>query len=61
MRVVMLGVFAALALVACTPEGQVNKAKQSRSEDLIQEQQREQERSRVIQDSQRVIPPTTTR
>jgi hypothetical protein len=61
MRVVMLGVLTALALAGCTPEGAVNKAKQTRSEELLQEQQREQERNRIIQDSQQQRLPSTTR
>ena len=59
MRVMMLGVLMAVAFAGCTPEGQVNKAKQSTSEELRQEQLREQERARVLQDSQRAVPPTT--
>ena len=61
MRVMMLGVLAALVLVGCTPEGAVNKAKQTPDQQIQEGLQREQERSRIIQDSQRAIPPTTTR
>jgi len=48
-----------LALPACTDESQPNKARQSTTDQILQEQQREQERNRVIQDSIRSTLPTT--
>ena len=53
---------ALLSLPGCTPEDQPNKARQSTTDQILQQQQREQERNRVIQDSIRpTLPSTTTR
>jgi len=62
MRVITAALLAALmvpVLAACTEEGAVNKARQTREQELRQEQQRELERSRIIQDTQRPALPST--
>ena len=51
MRTVIVAILAALALAACTQEeGAVNKARVTPQQQLLQEQQRQMERDRVIQE-----------
>lgn len=61
MRVVMSGILVVIALCGCAEEGAVNKARQSREQNIMQEQQRQQERDRIIQEAPRTSLPTTTR
>jgi hypothetical protein len=58
MRVVMLGVVLVMTVAGCTPEGQVNKAKQTTTEELRQEQIRQIERDRVLQEQRQTVPST---
>jgi hypothetical protein len=51
MRLVALGIMTCLALTACTQEeGAVNKARVTPQQQLLQEQQRQIDRDRVIQE-----------
>jgi uncharacterized lipoprotein YbaY len=60
MRVLALGILAAIGLAACTQEeGAVNKARVTPRDQVIQEQQRQQERDRVIQEQRQTLPPAT--
>jgi len=61
MRIVMSGILVVIALSSCAEEGAVNKARQSREQNILQEQQRQQERDRIIQEAPRPSLPTTTR
>jgi hypothetical protein len=59
MRTVIVAILAALTLAACArEEGAVNKARVTPQQQLLQEQQRQQERDRVIQEQRQTLPPT---
>lgn len=59
MRLLALGILLALGLAACQEEGSANKARVTPREQIIQEQQRQQERVRVLQEQRQTVPPTT--
>ncbi len=58
MRMLALGIVLGLGLAACQEEG-VNKARVTPQQQIQQEQQRQIERDRVIQEQRQTVPPTT--
>jgi hypothetical protein len=59
MIVTLLAAFAGLWLSGCTEEGKPNRARQSTTDRLLQEQQLDQERQRIQKEGQQQsLPPT---
>jgi hypothetical protein len=61
MRMVAFVIIASLGLAACAEEGAVNKARVTPQQQIQNEQIRQQERDRVIQEQRQTLPPSTTR
>lgn len=59
MRLLALGIMLTLGLAACQEEGAANKARVTPREQIIQEQQRQLDRDRVLQEQRQTVPPTT--
>ena len=62
MRMMVLGIAVGLGLAACNQEeAAVNKARETPRQQIQNEQQRQIERDRVIQEQRQTLPSTTTR